>query len=377
MYCSTCGNKLDDNAAFCSVCGTKVVREASAPAPSATPAPAPVEEKKEEAPVVAPTPVVEEKKEEAPAPAVEVKKEETPAPAPAPVEEKKEEAPAPTPVAAPTPAPAPAPAAAPTPAPAPAPKANAKADKKAKNADKPKKKGKGCLIAVIVVLVIGILLFLLAAIIAVVLIFVVPKVTGRTPSTPSILSSFGSNDDAYDGISDYYGSYHGTSKVDSTSGAAGLVAYLSSKGVTVNEEDLYTDETEEEFALAIYDDSTGDTTPAAWDLIVYMGDFFDYQRLNNKDFVTYADWGDENKRSSGDLIPDETRAFKIEVTDDDFEGNLSKDLFGVADDTGKYQITMEGYFDENGTVHGTITISLLYEGMEDPFTEKISFEASK
>ena len=356
MYCSTCGNKLDDNAAFCSVCGTKVVREASAPAPSATPAPAPVEEKKEEASAAAPTPVVKEKKEETPAPAVEVKKEETPAPAP-------------------TPAPTPAPAAAPTPAPAP--KANAKADKKAKNADKPKKKGKGCLIAVIVVLVIGILLFLLAAIIAVVLLVVVPKVSGRTPSTPSILSSFGSNDDAYDGISDYYGSYHGTSKVDSTSGAAGLVTYLSSKGVTVNEEDLYTDETEEEFALAIYDDSTGDTTPAAWDLIVYMGDFFDYQRLNNKDFVTYADWGDENKRSSGDLIPDETRAFKIEVTDDDFEGNLSKDLFGVADDTGKYQITMEGYFDENGTVHGTITISLLYEGMEDPFTEKISFEASK
>lgn len=372
MYCSTCGNKLDDNAAFCSVCGTKVVRETKVEekkeeAPAATPAATPVvEEKKEEAPVV--TPVVEEKKEEAPAnaPQVETRAQESvAAPAPTPVvEEKKEEVPAP--------APAPAPAT----ASAPAPNANAKA-KTNKKADKPKKKGKGCLIAVIVVLVIGILLFLLAVIIAVVIFLVIPKVTGNKPSSPSIFSSFSSNEDNYDGISDYYGSYHGTSKVDSTSGAAGLVSYLSSKGVSIDEELLYTDESEEEFAIAIYDDSTGDTTPAAWDLIVYMGDYFDYQRLNNKDFVTYADWSDESKRSSGDLIPDDTRAFKLEVTDDDFEGNLSEDLFGFADESGKYQITMEGYFDENGTIHGTITISLLYEGMEDPFTEKISFEASK
>ena len=135
MFCTSCGNKLEDYMLFCPKCGAKnlhavpqkpaetpaaePVAAAPAPEPVAAPEPAPVPEPVA-APEPAPVPV-----EPAPAaetvlvtPVAEPVAAPEPAPAPEPVAAP-EPAPAPEPVAAPEPAPVPEPVAAPEPAPVP------------------------------------------------------------------------------------------------------------------------------------------------------------------------------------------------------------------------------------------------------------------
>ena len=425
MYCSTCGTKLADGAMFCSNCGTKVAfepveevkaevtetvnevnaavsetveevkeeavetvaevkEETTVPvsevieevkaeeptvayAPVEEPAPAPVAE--ETAPVVEPAPVAEPAPiaEPVPEPVVEP----VPEPSPAPVVEE----PAPVPVAESAPAPvfdqaAPAPAAepqpAPAPAPAPAPEA-AKADKKEKKkkdkADKPKKKGKGCLIAAIIVVVIVLLLVLLLAIGALIAFFVFKdKLIGT--ATPS-------NDYTYS--STYYGDYVGTSQIINTYGSQELADYLADNGVNIDVSELYTDNSVDDFAISLYKDD--DTTPAAWDLIVDMGDFFDYQRFNNKTFITYSDYA-KGKYEGGDIIVSDWGTYNLSVTDTDLNGYLSDSLFGFEDTTGTYTITIDGA--ANGDIiSGTMMISIKYGDMSSPYTEEIQFYAEK
>ena len=333
------------------------VAEEPAPAPVAeepAPTPEPVVEEPVAAPVVegpAPAPVVEE-----PAPVAE--------PEPAPVVEEPAPSPAPTPVVeqpAPAPEPAPAPAAEPAPAPA-APKAEAKEKKKKEKADKPKKKGKGCLIAVIVAVVVLVLLVLLLVVVGAILFFVFKGKSGT--SKPS-------NDYTYS--SNYYGDYAGTSQIMNTYGSQELADYLAANGVNIDVTDLYTDNSADDFAISLYEDS--DTTPAAWDLIVDMGDYFGYQRFNNKTFITYSDYAKGNYEG-GDIIPSDLGSYSITVTDKDLNGYLSDSLFGFEDTTGTYTITIDGFADGD-YISGNMTISIKYGDMETPYTEEIAFYATK
>ncbi len=384
MYCSICGNKLADNALFCPNCGTKVETAYEAPAPTAAPVveaapaqentPAAVPEVKaeqvaEEAPVEeTPAPASEPAKEETPA--AEVVAEEAPAKEETPAAEVvAEEAPAKeeTPAAETAPA-APAQESAPSvepevksepvaeaaPAPAPAP------SKKAAKADKPKKKGKGCLIAAIIIVVLLVIAILLAVIIVGVLILFSNGTIGGTKQD-------------YSNCSAYYGDYQGTSTIVSTSGSQELLDYLDENGQSIDINALYTDKSESPFAISLYDDS--DISPASWDLMVDMGEYFEYQRFNNRTFITYSDFG-KGKYESGDLIPNETGYFVIEVEDTDSEGYMSENLFGINDKDGKYKMTMEGFV--NGDyISGTLNISFYYGDMEHPYSEEIEFSAIK
>ena len=402
MYCSTCGTKLADGAQFCSNCGTKVVAEAAeevkteaveAAAEVKEAVVETVEEKKEEAveavaevkeeaaetveevkeeavetvaefkEEVAET--VEEKKEEV-AEAVAEVKEEAVAPLAEVIEEVKAEEPAPAPVVEePAPAPVAEPAPAPAPAPAPeAPKADKKEKKKKEKADKPKKKGKGCLIAAIIFVVIVLLLVLLLVIGGLIAFFVFKdKIVGTaTPSHDYSMSS------------SYYGDYAGTSQVVNTYGAQELADYLTENGVSIDVSDLYTDNSYDDFAISLYSDS--DTTPAAWDLIVDMGDYFGYQRFNNKTFITYSDYA-KGKYEGGDIIVSEDNGtYSLSVTDTDINGYLSDSLFGFEDKTGTYTIDIVGAADGD-YISGNMTISLKYGDMDSPYTEEIAFYATK
>lgn len=403
MYCSTCGTKLPDGAQFCSNCGTKVVAEAAEEVKTEVVETAAevkeavvetVEEKKEEAveavaevkEEVAETveevkeeavetvaevkeevvETVEEKKEEA-AEAVAEVKEEAVAPVAEVIEEVKVEEPVPAPVAeqpAPAPVAEPAPQSAPAPAPAPAaPVADKKEKKKKEKADKPKKKGKGCLIAAIIFVVIVLLLVLLLVIGGLIAFFVFKdKLTGTaTPNNDYTMSS------------SYYGDYAGTSQVVNTYGSQELADYLADNGVTIDVTDLYTDNSYDDFAISLYEDS--DTTPAAWDLIVNMGDYLGYQRFNNKTFITYSDYA-KGKYEGGDIIVKDNGTYSLSVTDTDLNGYLSNSLFGFEDTTGTYTIDMVGVADGD-YISGNMTISIKYGDMETPYTEEIAFYATK
>ena len=398
MYCSTCGSKLADGAQFCPNCGTKVVVEAAEEVKTEAVETATevkeavaetVEEKKEEA-VEAVAEVkeevtdtvaevkeeavetvaevkeevvetVEEKKEEV-AEAVAEVKEDAAAPVAEVIEEVKAEEPAPAPAPV-VEEPAPAPAAEPAPAPAPAPEADKKEKKKKEKADKPKKKGKGCLIAAIIVVVIVLLLILLLVIGGLIAFFVFKdKLTGTaTPSNDYSMSSM------------YYGDYAGTSQIVNTYGSQELADYLAENGVNIDVSDLYTDNSYDDFAISLYEDY--DTTPAAWDLIVDMGDYLGYQRFNNKTFITYSDYA-KGKYEGGDIIVSDFGTYSLSVTDTDINGYLSDSLFGFEDRTGTYTINIDGtaYGDY---ISGTMTISIKYGDMETPYTEEIEFSANK
>ena len=413
MYCSTCGTKLADNAQFCPNCGTKVevqteeVKETVAEVKEAAVEVKETVEGKKEETVQAAVEVKEtvaevkeevkeqvtEVKEEVKETASEIKEEakeavsevkeavedksaevkeaaaetkETAEEVKEPVAEVKEAVaevkeevketvaakatePAPAPQAAPEPAPAPQ--AAPEPAPAPA---------SAKEA-KPKKKGKGCLIAFIIVAAIFLVIVVLI-VLAVVIFLLLGRSSGVT-----------AND--YTNSSAYYGDYVGYSKVENTYGSQQLADYLSDNGINIAVEDLYTDSSEKPFAISLYEDS--DTTPAAWDMIINMGDYLGDQRFSNKTFITYADYAKGNY-GGGDIIISEDNydSFSISVSDIDQNGYLSDSLFGIKDTEGQYQIDMNGSCDGN-KISGVMTISILYGDMETPYTAEITFDAQK
>ena len=384
MYCSTCGTKLADGVQFCPNCGTKVVippvAEVKAEAVESVAevkdaAAEAVEEKKEEAaeavaevkeeaaPVAE---VIEEVKAEEPAPVIEevapVVEEPAPAAEPAPVPVAEEPAPAAEPAPAPMEESAATPPAEPQPAPVPA-EADTKSKKKKDKADKPKKKGKGCLIAAIIVVVLALLLALLIVIAVVVcLLLFKGNLTGTI--TPS-------ND--YSNSDEYYGDYVGTSQVVNTYGSQELADYLAENGIKIDVAELYTDNSYDDFAISLYKDD--DTTPAAWDLIVDMGDYLGYQRFNNKTFITYSDYA-KGKYEGGDIIVSDYGTFGLSVTDTDLNGYLSDSMFGFEDTTGTYTIKMDGFADGD-YISGTMTISIKYGDMETPYTEEISFNAKK
>jgi hypothetical protein len=177
----------------------------------------------------------------------------------------------------------------------------------------------------------------------------------------------------YTNASKYYGDYTGTSQVVNTYGSQELYDYLVANGVNIDIADLYTDNSYDDFAISIYEDS--DTTPAAWDLIVDMGEYLGYQRFNNKTFITYSDYA-KGKYAGGDLLPSEWGTYDISVTDKDMNGYLSDSFFGFEDNTGTYTIEMNGTCDGN-YIYGTMTISFKYGDMETPYTEEIEFTAYK
>ena len=177
----------------------------------------------------------------------------------------------------------------------------------------------------------------------------------------------------YTNSSSYYGDYAGYSVVNNTYGSQGLADYLTSQGINIDVEELYTDSAQSPFAISLYEDEN--TTPAAWDLIIDMGDYFGNQRFSNKTFITYADYAKGNF-GGGDIIIDDYDTFSISVSDVDKNGKLAESLFGFNDTTGKYQIDINGTCD-GYNINGVMTISSIYGDMESPYSADITFTAQK
>ncbi len=357
MYCSTCGTKLADNAQFCSNCGAKVeVEESITPAPvveeikiEEPEAPvveevkveepvAPVEEVKVEEPVAS---VVEEVKTEEPeAPVVEeVKVEEQEAPV---VEEIKVEEPV-------------APAVEPS-------------NKKTK-AKKEKKKGKGCLIAVIIFLVVGILLALLVALVIGIVILIGVKGNGSKLTNPHA---------SYAGYDAYYGDYHGTSVVLETRGVSALSNYYLECGTIVDPDDLLTDQSENAFGISIYPTNYSD---ASWDMLIYLDDQRKYVSINNLDFVSPSDYS-KGGAFLGDIYPENNKfTLSSGVIDDNLNdpNSIGSRLLGITTDaSGQYSLEIQdGYLDKNGNISGVLVITVIYDGMDTSYQEKVSFSALK
>jgi len=176
----------------------------------------------------------------------------------------------------------------------------------------------------------------------------------------------------YSNVSQYYGDYYGSSFVSETSGAEELADYLSDCGIEADIDQLLTDgSSTSDFAISLYDDAS--TSPSAFDMEFFMGDFFEYQKLNNRTFITYEDFGKGNYET-GDLYIDEENRFSLSVEDVDQYGNYSEKLFGVKDTTGTYKIEMNGYIEDN-KISGVLDISFIYGNMEVPYNEKINFSA--
>ena len=167
----------------------------------------------------------------------------------------------------------------------------------------------------------------------------------------------------------------GTSQIVNTYGSQEFVDYLvDAYGMEIDVEDLYTDNSSSNFAIALYDDDA--TTPAAWDVMVDMGDYFGYQSFSNYTFITYSDYS-KGKFSGGDLmISDVDGSFVISVADDDMNGSVAKKLFGLADGTGRYQMTMDGAL-VGDEISGTLVVSFWYGDMTNPYTQEIEFTAVK
>ena len=336
MYCSTCGTKLADNAQFCSNCGAKVeVEETITPAPV-------VEEIKIEEPVA---PVVEEVKAEEPvAPVVEeVKVEEPVAPV---VEEVKVEEPV---------------------APAVEPSNKKTKEKKEK---KEKKKGKGCLIAVIIFLVVGILLALLVALVIGIAIFIGVKGNGGS----NLINPHAS----YAGYDAYYGDYHGTSVVLETRGVSALSNYYLECGTIVDPDDLLTDQSENAFGISIYPTNYSD---ASWDMLIYLDDQRKYVSINNLDFVSPSDYS-KGGAFLGDIYPENNKfTLSSGVIDDNLNdpNSIGSRLLGITTDaSGQYSLEIQdGYLDKNGNISGVLVITVIYDGMDTSYQEKVSFSATK
>ena len=178
----------------------------------------------------------------------------------------------------------------------------------------------------------------------------------------------------YSNSADYYGNYSGTSTVVNTYGSQDLEAYLTSKGISVDVNELLTDQVERDFAIALYDDAN--TTPAAWDMAVYMGEFFGYQKFHNKNFITYDNFEKGvSHYGDGDLLIDNPQGeFHLYVFDEDKEGVMADHLFGIYDTDGKYEITMDGVIDGD-CITGNMVIKLQYGDMPGVFKEDIEFKA--
>ncbi len=367
MYCSICGFKINDGAVFCTNCGSKVETESTASSTSKT---IPIDETKQvineipltEAPV---TTVQEVKVTEAPVD--EVKVTEVPVALSAPVEEVKvTEAPA---------------------APVEEIKVvNANGPiienpteeniKKTKTKKKKKKSKTKKVILIILLILLG--LFILFVVFPVLCFVIFSICAGGGYTLAFLFSDYdakpGTDTTYLETISDYYGDYHGTSKIISTFNSEDLSNYMQSIGNDIDEELLHTDLSEQEFAISIYDDAYSD---ASWDMMVYLGDYFGYQRINNLSFVASDDM-DDSYFVFGDMnIKDEDGSFYIGVNDEDNSGWFEENMIKAdSDDTCTYNMKFYGDADGN-SIDGTLKITFIYDGMENPFSEIIEIHAEK
>ncbi len=234
-------------------------------------------------------------------------------------------------------------------------------------AQPPKKKGKGCLITFIVVAAIG-FLGLLAAIIAVVAgVFV-----------------FGGGDDS---VEELYGDWYGTSQLVSVSGADEMQEYLEDLiGRPLDEDEiegLYGIGAEEEWfdmSIFAYDtEGNGSYTDGFWEMWLDMGDYFGVEYWDTYDAVTYDQFA-KGDFSTAVITLDENDSFYIEVKEMDGIGEYGCQFFDswdydvqeyeVAED-GAYGIVLSGQVVEGSDgkeIVGNILIMFQYGDMSEPYS---------
>lgn len=403
MYCSVCGSKLKDGVQFCTNCGSKVEYE-SAPV---------AEEIKVSEPIVstvevkAEEPIVEVKAEE---PAVEIKAEpvlETIVEEP--VVETKVEEPVPVvkveePVVEIKSEPVPEvkveePVVEIKAEPAPEVKVeepvievvnangpiienpNQETIKQANIKQEPKKKAKKKKKPWVIVLIVLLILFVVLPILLVVLVILVIIVCSMFGIGGLTLGAILSGpvekpevDTSYlQTISQYYGDYHGTSKVSATYNSKELINFLDTQEIYLDEEELHTDLSESEFAISIYSDPFSD---ASWDMLVDMGDAFGYQSFSNVTFITYEDFEDQFYVLGDMNIDSATDEFYVSVSDYDYDSTFNY-MLGVDEDL-ICEYSMKFYGTADGDeIDGVLKVTFLYDGMSKPYSEDIEIHAEK
>ncbi|MCQ2544351.1 MAG: hypothetical protein MJ126_09325, partial [Lachnospiraceae bacterium] len=235
---------------------------------------------------------------------------------------------------------------------------------------KEKKKGKGCLIAVIIFLVVGILLALLVALVIGIVIFIGVNGNGGSKLTNPHAS--------YAGYDAYYGDYHGTSVVLETRGVSALSNYYLECGTIVDPDDLLTDQSENAFGISIYPTNYSD---ASWDMLIYLDDQRKYVSINNLDFVSPSDYSNGGA-FLGDIYPENNKfTLSSGVIDDNLNdpNSIGSRLLGITTDaSGQYSLEIQdGYLDKNGNISGVLVITVIYDGMDTSYQEKVSFSATK
>lgn len=238
------------------------------------------------------------------------------------------------------------------------------------NAQQPKKKGKGCLIAVIIASVVGIIGVLLVVLLV---IFGASLLGGGS-----------------DSVEDIYGFWTGTSDLVSVSGEDEMQEYL---------EDLYGRPlTDSEIAglsdgsygdyfqidIYEYEDENYDLYPGSWNMDLYMGSFFGTQNWDDWDALTYYEF--DNDRSAGCIELDGSGRFKVDVTETDYLGEYGCVFFDSYDydvedyeveEDGEYGITFSGQVTENASgdkqIEGEIVITFQYGDMSEPYVMEYEY----
>ncbi len=270
-----------------------------------------------------------------------------------------------------------------------------------------KKKGKGCLIAALIgggILLLGIILVIVLIIIGVAAIGSEDEYTYdddysydydyeysydyEDSDVPSELDEMmdESNDYDYDpvteyyGVEDIYGYWEGSSTLISVSGAAEMQAYLEDligRPLTDDEIAGLTGESAETayFWLDIFEYDGWD---GFWDMELDMGDYFQIEPLDTYDAVTYDDFANDDY-SDAVIELDSNNCFEIEIMERDPLGEYGCQFFDAYDydvqeddvaNDGAYGFTISGQVVEgsNGpAIEGQLVIMFQYGNMAEPY----------
>ena len=269
----------------------------------------------------------------------------------------------------------------------------------------PKKKGKGCLIAALIGGGIG----LLALIVIIIGIIFLVNVANSgddtyddydtdytydydtdydTDDDTDDTDDEDTNDDDYDTDDTYgvaegdvniYGSWWGTAELVSVSGADGMQEYLEELiGRPLTEDEIAglngESAEEEDYWMYIYEDDY----EGEWMADLEMGDYFGMQSFYTLDAMTYDQYMNDDY-STACIVLDDNNSFKVEVMEKDKYGEYGADFFDADDydvedyeveDDGAYGFEITGQVKEgpNGPViEGEFVIMFQYGDMEEPY----------
>lgn len=246
---------------------------------------------------------------------------------------------------------------------------------KKKKKDKSKKKKNPFLIVLLVlgILIIGIPLLLLIVVLIALIVFMFTGVDGLTFNGIPI-NSKQTIDTAYlDTIGDYYGDYHGLSYISDVYNSQLLSDYLNEQNFSNDVNTLYTDLTQKEFAISVYSDESSN---ASWDMLVYLGDYFDYVSFDNTHFMSYENYNDSMFEYGDMNVIPTTCEFTIHYYGEDWQDMCDNMLNVNIDERCLVDLNFSGKI-VNDELSGILTVSFKYDGMEEAFKEVIVVNAVK